>query len=204
MRLRRATATRPAASRRENAGPFPRAAELTGDQREPDSVSVDITFLLFERLTLDLEPFFEPFPFAEPAHAVGDETSQPVAQGGHDEAGDRLSGRCQHRDIECIGAERHDGRGENISEKQAQQAEFFESEHIAVVIARQSYRIIYLEQNAAGLAICFPHVPPDLQADICFSMRRVGKRLTSGRRRAGKSLPDGNCLPLLSAVSRLS
>ena len=39
------------------------------------------------------------------------------------------------------------------------------------------------------------NVQPDLQADICFSIRRVGKRLTSGRRRAGKSLPGVNCHP---------
>ena len=76
-----------------------------------------------------MEPPFEPFPAREPSHEVGDHASQPVACRRDDEACDGLAHGRKHGDIQGVGAERDYRCGEDVAEKQAEQAPVFEPEH---------------------------------------------------------------------------
>ena len=63
-----------------------------GCQGEPDSVAVDLGFLLGEGFRLDFEPFLYPFPFADPSDPVGRDASKPVAECAYDETTQRVLG----------------------------------------------------------------------------------------------------------------
>ena len=61
---------------------------------KPDSVAVDLGFLLFEGFWLDLEPFLDPFPFADPSYPICQDASKSVADCAHNKAAQRILGGC--------------------------------------------------------------------------------------------------------------
>ena len=61
-----------------------------GEEGKPDAVAIHFFFLLFQLFGLDLEPFLDPFPCADASNPLGGDASEPVAQGSHDEAGNRI------------------------------------------------------------------------------------------------------------------
>ena len=65
----------------------------------PDSVSVQTCFLTLKGFRLDLEPFLDPFPFADPTYPVGEDASEPVAKGADKQSADRVGCSCKYGDI---------------------------------------------------------------------------------------------------------
>ena len=103
------------------------------EQGQPDAVSVDFILLCLEFLAGDLEPFLDPLPFPEPAQIEGEQAAQPAAARRGQEAAQVLARCRQDGDIEYVRAERHDGRRQRASQKQAQQAQAFQPFHTAKI-----------------------------------------------------------------------
>ena len=100
-----------------------------GYQGEPYAPAVNLFLLFFKGFLLDLEPLLNPFPPSEAAHIVSDHTAEPVPGGRNGEAGDGLLHHRKDGDVEGVRAEWDDGRCQQVSQEQAEQSEFFKTEH---------------------------------------------------------------------------
>ncbi len=89
---------------------------------QPDAVFVNLDLLFGEGFRLDLEPFLNPFPSADPAYPVGEDASEPVAEGADNQAADRVSRCGEDGEVERIGAEREDCGGEEGADEEAEEA----------------------------------------------------------------------------------
>ena len=92
------------------------------DKGKPDTVFVEIDFLLLQLGTIHVEVLFNPIPFAQPSQAEGGEIPQPVPERCHRQASPWVGGHLQHRYIEDIGTERNNGRRQKRADKQPPQA----------------------------------------------------------------------------------
>ncbi len=103
-----------------------------GGECEPDAVFVYIDLLLCEGFRLDLEPFFNPFPFPDPTYPVGEDAAEPVAEGADEEAADRVAGRSEDCEVEGVGTEGEESGGQEGAEKEAEEAETLKEFHMVV------------------------------------------------------------------------
>jgi len=99
------------------------------NEREPNSEFVYLGFLLLEGFGLHFEPLFDPFPLAYPSHSEGNHATEPVAQSGHNKAGDRFPAHRKCSYVERIGAERDNGCGKQVAKEKTEQAEAFKIKH---------------------------------------------------------------------------
>ena len=90
-------------------------------QRQPYTIFVYIVFLLLQGFWPDLEPFFYPFPFPDPADPVCEHAAEPVAESPHQQASCRVSSGGEDSQIKRIRTERQDGRRQKGADEQPQQ-----------------------------------------------------------------------------------
>ncbi len=96
---------------------------------EPDTPFVNPLLLLLKCLRLYFEPFFNPFPFADPSYPICHDAAEPVAESACEKAAYRVGCRCENRQVEGVGAEREYCSGEEGAEKEAEEAEVLERFH---------------------------------------------------------------------------
>ena len=89
---------------------------------KPDTVFVEIDFLLLQLGAIHVEVLFNPIPFAQPTQAEGGEIPHPVSERSYGQASPGIGGHLQHGNIEDIGAERNNGRCQKRADKKPPQA----------------------------------------------------------------------------------
>ncbi len=105
-----------------------------GGEGEPDTPFVNALLLFLKGFGFYLEPFFNPFPSADPSYPVGDHAAEPVAEGADYQTACRIPRRRQYREVEGVGAEWEYCGCEKGADEEAEETETLEEFHISFVL----------------------------------------------------------------------